>query len=163
MSAENDRIEKKVLLRAPRERVWRALSDSKQFGTWFGLECGGPFVAKTKVTGRMATTQVDDDVAERQRPFAGAAVVLFVEELEPMRLLSFRWHPGVDADANDPDEPTTLVTFRLEDADGGVLLTVTETGFESLPPGRRAKAFAENEGGWRVQLQLITKYLARHA
>jgi uncharacterized protein YndB with AHSA1/START domain len=156
-----DRIEKKVLLRAPRERVWRAISDSTDFGTWFGVKFDGPFVAGASLRGVTVPTKVDPEVAKAQKPYEGKAFEMTVEQIEPERLLSFRWHPyaiepGVDYSA----EPTTLIVFSLEEADGGVLLTVTETGFDQIPLARRAKAFTANERGWEKQMQLIEAYLA---
>src|SRR6266436_2488076 len=88
-----DRIEKSVLLRAPIERVWRAISDSKEFGTWFGVSFDEPFGAGKPIVGRMTPTQVDPEVAKMQEPFAGARFEITVESIEPMKLFSFRWHP----------------------------------------------------------------------
>lgn len=156
MSNTPDRIEKTTILRAPRGRVWRAISDSREFGTWFGVELDGPFVAGGRVTGRIVPTRVDAEIAKAQEPYTGTPFECTVERVEPMRLLSFRWQPGVDL----ADEPPTLVTFELEDADGGTKLTITESGFDRISLERRAKAFKENEGGWTAQLMLIEKYLA---
>ena len=156
MSNNADRIEKTTVLRAPRERVWRAISDSREFGTWFGVELDGPFVAGCRVTGRIVPTRVDKEIAKLQEPHTGTPFECTVERVEPMRLLSFRWQPGIDLSG----EPATLVTFELDDADGGTKLTITESGFDRISLERRAKAFAENEGGWTAQLMLIEKYLA---
>jgi len=156
-----DRIEKHVTLRAPRERVWRALTDSKQFGTWFGAELDGPFVAGQRVTGRIAPTQVDPETAKHQEPYRGLPFEWSIETLEPMRLFSFRWHPfAIERGVDYSHEPTTLVTFELGDAAGGTTLTITESGFDRIPLERRAKAFAANEGGWAKQTELIARYLA---
>jgi uncharacterized protein YndB with AHSA1/START domain len=83
MASSTDRIEKKVLLRAPRERVWRAISDSKQFGNWFGVEFDGPFVAGAHLTGRITPTKVDAEVAKSQEPYAGAPFECTIETVEP--------------------------------------------------------------------------------
>src|SRR5215204_3836468 len=88
-----DRIEKRVVLRAPVERVWRAISDAKQFGAWFGVDLDGPFVAGQRVTGTITPTQVDAGVAEQQQPYVGLPVEWLIERVEPMRVLAFRWHP----------------------------------------------------------------------
>src|SRR5260370_16608566 len=93
METNTDRIEKKVLLHAPRERVWRAISDSKQFGDWFGVEFDGPFVAGAHLTGRITPTKVDAEVAKSQEPYAGAPFECTIETVEPIRLFSFRCHP----------------------------------------------------------------------
>ena len=157
-----DRIEKHVTLRAPRERVWRALTDAKQFGTWFGVELDGPFVAGQRVTGRIVPTQVDPETAKLQEPYRGLSFEWAVETLEPMSLFSFRWHPfAVEREADYTNEPTTLVTFELGDAADGTSLKITESGFDRIPLERRAKAFAANEGGWAKQAELIAGYLAR--
>ena len=161
MATNTDRIEKKALLRAPRERVWRALSDSRQFGSWFGVEFDGPFVAGTRTTGRLVPTTVDAEVAKSQKPYEGRALELSVDRVEPMRLFSFRWHPfAVEPGIDYSKEPTTLVVFELEEVSGGTMLTVTESGFDRIPLERRAKAFASHEQGWTAQTKLIEKYLA---
>lgn len=156
-----NRIEKQVFLRAPTERVWEAISDSKKFGTWFGAEFDGPFVAGARVTGRIVPTQVDAAVAKGQGPYAGMACDLLIERMEPPRHFSFRWQSYAPEPGEDPTKvPTTLVTFELEPVDHGTMLTITESGFDQLPPARRAKAFTDNEGGWTIQTMLIGKYLA---
>lgn len=157
-----DKIVKTTTLRAPLEKVWRAISDSAAFGTWFGMAIDGPFVAGQKVTGVIAKTQVDDEIAKHQEPYVGAPCELWIERIVPLQLLSFRWHPGVDPELG-PNAPTTLVTFELARVPEGTRLTITESGFEAIPLERRAKAFADNEGGWDAQLTLIAKYLAREA
>lgn len=157
--SSTDRIQKKVHLRAPRNRVWKAISDSKQFGSWFGMKVEGPFTANTTVKATIVPTTVDSEVAKEQKAFEGMPFELYIERVEPERLFTFRWHPG--ATQPKPEDPTTLVCFELEDAADGILLTVTESGFDRIPLARRAKAFAENEGGWAAQMKLIEKYLAQ--
>ena len=164
MPASTDRIEKKALLKAPRERVWRAISDSKEFGTWFGVTLDGPFVAGADMVGRITGTKVDPEVAKLQQPHAGKPFRIFVDRIEPMRLFSFRWHPGaVDPNVDYSKEPTTLVVFELEEAPGGTMLTITESGFDRIPLERRATAFEGNDAGWTHQTKLIEKYLASAA
>ena len=164
MATSTDRIEKSVVLRAPRERVWRAISDSKQFGSWFGVEFDEPFVAGKSIVGKMVTTSVDAEVAKRQESYKGHRFEFEVDRVEPMRLFSFRWHPfAMDSSVDYSNETPTLVAFVLEEVQGGTRLTVTESGFDQIPIERRAKAFAANEGGWAAQMKLVEKYLAMHA
>jgi uncharacterized protein YndB with AHSA1/START domain len=156
-----DRIEKKILLHAPRKRVWRALSDSTEFGTWFGVKFDGPFAPGASMRGAIVPTQVNAEVAKAQKPYEGLPFEITIEKMEPERLFSFRWHPfaierGVDYSA----EPTTLVVFALEEVPGGVMLTVTESGFDQIPLARRAKAFTANEQGWGMVVKLVEEYLA---
>jgi uncharacterized protein YndB with AHSA1/START domain len=159
-----DRIEKKVLLRATRERVWRAISDAKQFGVWFGVEFDGPFVASAVLTGKIVPTQVDAEIAKAQEPHAGAPFECRVERIEAMSHFSFRWHPyAIDRSADYSKEPTTLVAFDLEEAEGGTLLRITESGFDRIPLERRAQAFTSNDAGWTAQADLIAKYLAQRS
>ena len=161
MPSENDRIEKTTVLRAPLDQVWRAISDAAQFGTWFGVEFDGPFVAGERVKGRIVPTKVDADVAKAQEPYAGTSFECAVVRIEPMRLLSFRWHPyAVEPGADYSSEPTTLVTFELEEVTAGTKLTITESGYDQIPLERRAAAFKANEEGWTAQTKLIAKYLA---
>lgn len=163
MPGDTDRIRKQAVLDAPLERAWRAIGDPQRFGTWFGVELDGPFVPGTRVTGRIVPTQVDPAVALEQEPYTGMPCDLEIERVEPPRLLSFRWHPGAPGpDVDTSAEPTTLVEFTLaEAAGGGTVLTITESGFDRLPPDRRAEAYASNEGGWEAQLGLVAKYLAQ--
>ena len=159
----SDRIVKRILLNAPLARVWHAVGESQAFGSWFGASFDGPFIAGHRLKGRIVPTTVDDEVAKHQEPYAGKPFDLFIERVEPMKRLAFRWHPyAVDPGVDYSDEPTTLVAFELKEVPGGTELTVTESGFDQLPPERRAKAFEMNEGGWAMQARLIERYLARH-
>src|SRR5438067_327815 len=139
MESTTDRIERKKLLRAPRARVWKAIADSKQFGAWFGAKMEGEFSPGAHVTGKIA--------------FKGAELTMeiWIEKVEPERLFSYRWHPfAIDPAVDYSNEKTTLVEMTLADQDGGTLLTVVETGFDSVPLARRAKAFEMNSGGWEM-------------
>lgn len=155
-----DRIEKRILLRAPVERVWRAISDAGEFGTWFGVAFDGPFVAGARLTGKIVPTRVDPEIARLQQPHEGKAFEIVVDRIEPPRRFAFRWHPyAVEPGVDYAKEPMTLVLFELEAVEGGTLLTLSESGFDQLPPARRARAFTANEGGWEKQTALIEKYL----
>jgi uncharacterized protein YndB with AHSA1/START domain len=156
-----DRIEKKVLLHAPRKRVWRALSDSTEFGTWFGMKFDGPFTPGATMRAVILPTTVDAEVAKAQKAHEGVAFEIIIEHMEAERLFSFRWHPGaVEPGVDYSTEPTTLVTFVVAEVADGVMLTVTESGFDQIPLARRARAFASNDQGWAVQVTLIARYLA---
>jgi uncharacterized protein YndB with AHSA1/START domain len=157
-----DRIQKEVLLRAPLARVWQAITDSKQFGSWFGVKFSGPFKAGEHIVGAIAPTTVDPTVAEMQKPYAGMKFEITIDRIEPQKLFSFRWHPfAIDPKVDYSGEKTTLVEFNLKEVPGGVMLTVTESGFDGVPLSRRAEAFKMNEGGWAAQMTLIEKYLAQ--
>jgi uncharacterized protein YndB with AHSA1/START domain len=145
-----DRIEKRVLLRAPRARVWRALADAGEFGSWFGVELAGPFIPGARMRGKVTHPGYE------HVPFE-----ITIERVEPERLLSWRWHPNaVDPDADYDAEPTTLVVFELDDVDGGTQLTVVESGFDAVPLGRRASAYRGNEDGWTQQMLAIERHVA---
>jgi uncharacterized protein YndB with AHSA1/START domain len=160
MASDTDRIQKIVTLKAPVERVWRAISDASEFGAWFGVLFEGSFRPNTPMRGKMTPTKADPEVAKMQQPYAGATFDFTVERIEPMRLFSFRWHPfAVDPAHDYSGEPTTLVVFELEPVAGGTRLTITETGFDGIPLARRAQAFKANDGGWTIQSALIGKYL----
>jgi uncharacterized protein YndB with AHSA1/START domain len=154
----SDRIQKTVTLRAPRGRVWRAISNPKDFGAWFGASLAGSFVPGTTVSGKITPTTVDPTVAAEQEPYVGMPIELMIDRVEPDRLLQFRWHPYPNA----PEEgsPTTSVSFQLEDDPEGVVLTITESGFDRLPAERRTETYVENERGWEKQTELIQKYVS---
>jgi uncharacterized protein YndB with AHSA1/START domain len=152
-ATSTDRIEKQIVLEAPRSRVWRALTDVQQFNQWFGVGLERPFKAGEKTSGRITVPKYEHIVMEA-----------WVEKIEPEHTFSFRWHPGsVDPSVEYSKEPTTLVVFTLEDDDDGTKLTVVETGFDALPESRRAKAFSGNESGWAGQLRNIANYLKANA
>src|SRR5262245_15374268 len=137
-TTSTDTIRKQVLLRAPRARVWQAIADAKQFGSWFGVELAGPISVGARVSGKILHPGYE------HVPFE-----ITVERAEPDRLLAWRWHPNaVEPGVDYSSEPTTLVEFELRDADGGTLLTITESGFDAIPLERRAEAYRGNEGGW---------------
>ena len=148
-----DRITEKVLLRAPRARVWQALADSGEFGQWFGVKGLGAFTQGATVRGKV-TEKGDEDVTWEA----------IIERMEPGRLFSFRWHPyAVDPGVDYSGEPTTRVVFELEDAPNGTLLSVVETGFHGIPAARRAKAYEMHEQGWAWQMKSISGYLIKAA
>jgi uncharacterized protein YndB with AHSA1/START domain len=145
-----DRIEKEILLKASRTKVWRAISDVRQFGTWFRVELDGPFAAGKTLRGHSTYPG-----------YEGKPVEMQIERVQPEDLFSYRWHPyAVDPKSDYSQEPTTLVEFRLSEAPGGTLLTVIESGFDKLPPHRRAEAFPRNEGGWALQIKNIEAYVS---
>ncbi|MEA2713216.1 MAG: hypothetical protein QOK27_1177 [Gemmatimonadales bacterium] len=151
MAQSTDRIQKTIVLRAPRSKVWRALTDSAQFGEWFQARLEGPFTAGRKVRGPMTYPGYEHLTFEAT-----------VEQMEPERLFSWRWQPGGNSNP-DPAEPTTLVVFELEEVPEGTRLTVTETGFDRIPIARRGKAYRENDQGWTGQLESLRKYVASAA
>lgn len=152
----SDRIEKTVLLNAPLDRVWRAISDSDQFGQWFGMRFDGPFVAGATVTGTLTPTTVDEAVAAEQEPYTGVSDTWEIVAVEAPRQLAFRWHP---AGLEEGSELTTLVEFTLTETPDGVLLRVVESGFDALPADRRRSAFDDHSEGWGKQVQLVSRYL----
>jgi uncharacterized protein YndB with AHSA1/START domain len=156
-----DRIEKQVVLHAPIERVWRAISDSQEFGRWFGVRFDGPFVEGAPISAVIAPTTVDGEVAKRQEPYTGVKSTWQVVAIEPRRRFAYRWHPFKgDPDVDYDHEPTTLVEFTLSETRDGVLLTITESGFDAIPEARRFTSFEANAEGWAIQTELVRKYLA---
>jgi uncharacterized protein YndB with AHSA1/START domain len=156
------KIVKQTVLNSTVGRVWQAISNSAEFGSWFGMKVDGPFEAGKTVKAVIMPTTVDDEVAEGQKAYQGLEFELKIEKVESEKSFSFRWHPhAVDRSEDYSEEPTTLVEFTLAEVAEGVLLTVTESGFEGIPLERRAQAFNANSGGWAIQMELIAKYLAK--
>lgn len=150
MTVIPDRIEKKILLRASKARVWRAISDSKEFGAWFGVNLEGPFVPGAAVSGKITT-----------KGYEHVTMVVLVEKVDRERLLSFRWRPyAIDPKVDYSKEPMTLVEFQLEEGKDGTMLTVVESGFDHIPLARRAEAYKMNDGGWAAQVKNIERHVA---
>lgn len=148
--SETDRIEKKIVLRAPRARVWRALTDATEFGTWFRVKLETEFALGKSASGNIT--------------YPGYEHVRFtatVERMDAERLFAFRWHPAaIDPAVDYSTEPTTLVEFRLDEVSEGTQLTVVESGFDRIPAARRAEAFRMNSDGWAEQLTNIRAHVA---
>jgi uncharacterized protein YndB with AHSA1/START domain len=148
-TVSTDRIEKRVVLRAPRTRVWRALTNAAEFGTWFRVKLEGAIAEGQSVRGRLSIPGYEHVTLE-----------MLVERIEPERYFSYRWHPyAVDPAVDYSSEPTTLVEFTLEETDGGTALTIVESGFDRLPLARRAEAFRMNDNGWTGQIKQLAKYV----
>ena len=144
-----DRIEKTVTLKAGKAKVWRALTDAREFGQWFAAKFDGPFTAGQRQTGQLTVPGYDH-----------LKLAIVVEALEPQTRFAFRWHPfAVDEKVDYSKEPMTLVEFFLEEAGTGTKLTVHESGFSALPEHRRALAFRMNEGGWSEQMENVSRYV----
>lgn len=152
-----DSIRKRTVLRAPLERVWSAITDSAQFGRWFGSEFDGPFVAGQSVGARMVPTEADPEGAEQQQQqYAGQEWTAHVVTIDPMRTFAFRWN------ADDQSEVLTTVTFELEAVDEGTALTITETGFDAVPAERRARIIESNTQGWDAQAGFLAAFLEQN-
>jgi uncharacterized protein YndB with AHSA1/START domain len=150
MNTSTDRIERKVTIRAPRSRVWRAIADAGEFGDWFGVNFKGKkFVAGESIQGKITYPGYEHLTME-----------VMIEQIQPEQLLSWRWHPAaIDPKVDYSQEPTTLVVFELREVDGGTMLTVVESGLDKIPPARRADAFRMNSSGWDEQMANVEKHV----
>ena len=149
-ATQTDRIEKKAVIRAPRSRVWRAISNAEEFGVWFLVKLDGPFVQGAPIKGQITHPGYEHLTMELQ-----------IERIQPESYFAYRWHPYAVDPAIDYDaEPTTLVEFHLEDTEGGTLLTIVESGFDQIPLARRAEALRKNDGGWTQQLRNIERHVS---
>lgn len=147
----SDRIEKQVQLSAPLSRVWRALTKASEFGQWFRVKLEGEFAVGRTVRGRVTYPGYEHLTFEAA-----------VERMDKERLFSFRWHPyAVDPKVDYSAEPTTLVEFRLEEAEGGTRLTIVESGFDKIPAARREVAVRMNAEGWQAQLENIRNHVSK--
>jgi len=147
----NNRIEKRIELKAPVSRVWRALTDHREFGEWFRVKLEGPFVP-----GEVSLGHITYPGYEHLKWEA------IVQKIEPEQLFSFTWHPyGIDPKVDYSQETPTLVEFRLEKSATGTLLVVTESGFDKIPSDRRAEAFRMNDGGWAEQMKNIEAHVTQ--
>lgn len=149
----NDTIEKRIELKAPVPRVWRALTDFREFGQWFRVALEGPFVP-----GQVARGRITYPGYEHVRWEAT------VKDMQPERLFSFTWHPyAVDPKVDYSQETPTLVEFRLEKVPTGTRLVITESGFDGIPAHRRIEALRMNEGGWAEQTKNIEAHVTQNA
>jgi uncharacterized protein YndB with AHSA1/START domain len=145
-----DRVEKKIVLRALRSRVWRAITDAQEFGQWFLVKLEGEFQEGAAIRGKITHPGYEHLTME-----------MFVARIEPERYFAYRWHPfAVDPNRDYSSEPTTLVEFQLDETEGGTLLTIVESGFDQIPLERRADAFRMNDKGWEEQTRNIERHVS---
>jgi uncharacterized protein YndB with AHSA1/START domain len=145
-----DRIEKKIVVRASRSRVWRAIANAEEFGTWFRVNLDGAFAEGATVRGRIT-----------HPGYEHVTVEMLVERIEPERYFSYRWHPNpMDPAVDYSAEPTTLVEFILEETEGGTAVTIVESGFDRIPLARRAEAFRMNDQGWTGEIKNLAQYVS---
>ena len=152
MNTSTDRIERKVLIKATRARVWRAVADAAEFGSWFGVDFKGKtFVAGKSVQGKITYPGYEHLTME-----------VLIDQVVPERLLSWRWHPAaIDPAVDYSHEPTTLVVFELEEVDGGIMLSVVESGLDKIPLERRTTVLRLNSSGWDAQMENVKKHVAK--
>jgi uncharacterized protein YndB with AHSA1/START domain len=152
MNTSTDRIERKVLIKATRARVWSAVADAAEFGSWFGVDFKGKtFVAGKSVQGKITYPGYEHLTME-----------VLIDQVVPERLLSWRWHPAaIDPAVDYSQEPTTLVVFELEEVEGGVMLSVVESGLDKIPLERRATVLRMNSSGWDAQMENVKKHVAK--
>ena len=151
-TSSTDRIEKQILIKAPRKRVWRALTDTGEFGEWFRVKISGQFAPGQSVSGNILHPGYEHLTWNAT-----------VEKMEPERFFSWRWHPhAIDPKKDYSQEPTTLVAFELQEVPGGTLLKVTESGFDRVPLERRETAYRGNSEGWAIEVGNIERYVGEH-
>ena len=150
-NTSTDRIEKNVVLRAPRSRVWRAITNAKEFGEWFRMKLDGEITQGAKLYGKISHPGY-----EHVSP-----IEMLIEQIEPERYFSYRWHPyALDPAVDYSVEPTTLVEFILQETEGGTAVTIVESGFDRIPLARRTEAFRMNENGWAGQVKNLAQHVA---
>jgi uncharacterized protein YndB with AHSA1/START domain len=148
---QTDRIEKQILLRAPRKRVWQALTTVGEFNEWFGVTLTGTFTPGARLRGQVT-----------HKGYEHLTMEVTIDKVEPERLLSWRWHPGATEPTKDYSaETATLVVFELAEVDGGTMLSVVESGFDRLPATRREQAYRDNEDGWTQQMESIKRHVSQ--
>jgi len=147
-------VERSTLVRAPRSRVWQALTSIQEFSKWFCVkDADGEFTPGARL--RMVSTHE-----------CGKGEEFFVDvvKMEAPETFSWRWTPGSKQPGEDTSsEPMTLVEFRLKEVEGGTLVTVTESGFDKLSLTRRIRVFEQNDKGWEIQLASLTRYAGEGA
>lgn len=144
-----NRIERHIDLKSPPSRVWKALTDHKEFGQWFGCVFEGPFVVGKVVPGTLNFPG-----------FEHIQWAVDVKKMDPEKLFAFTWHPyPADKTLDYTKEPQTLVEFVLHAVGTGTRLQVIESGFEKIPANRRLEVFRVNSEGWVEQLENVAKYV----
>ena len=151
MTTQTDRIEKQIVLKAPIERVWRALTDTTEFGAWFRVKLSDKFVPGQAISGPVLYPGYEHKTWR-----------VTIERMEPYRRFAWRWHPhAIDSNKDYSREPTTLVVFELSEVPGGTLLKVTESGFDGVPAERRDTAYRGNSEGWSIQMGNIERHVSK--
>lgn len=148
----NNQIEKRIELKAPLARVWRALTDHREFGEWFRVKLESPFTPGKVARGKILYPGYEHVTWEA-----------VIKEMQPEKLFSFTWHPyAVDPNTDYSNETPTLVEFRLQPSGQGTLLVITESGFDKIPAHRQIEALRMNDGGWTEQIKNIERHVTQN-
>ena len=102
----NNSIEKRIALKAPISRVWRALTDYREFGEWFRVKLDGPFVP-----GQVSRGQITYPGYEHVKWEA------VVQKMDHERLFSFTW-PHLKS-LEKVDSPQTTQKSRPRSSNSG--------------------------------------------
>lgn len=167
-----NQIEKQVLIEAPVSKVWKAVTNAKEFSSWFGFNFSGEFEVGKAMKGSFGDGINETEIINYQKKLGvkpsgvnmpkGDIVFCTVESMKPETYFSFRWIPySIDAEADPENEPTTLVEFIFEEVAKGTQLTIRESGFDQVPSHRRERAFRMNEGGWAGQSKNVKSYVEK--
>jgi uncharacterized protein YndB with AHSA1/START domain len=146
-----DTIEREMVLRAPKERVYNAITQPEQIVKWFPEGIEGKLIAGERPV---------FDFGEYGK------FSIYVEASDPHDYFAYRWVSGSQfvpgGFIGDPLKmPNTLVEFRLEDAPEGTLLKLKESGFASLPAEYMEQALKDNNGGWDFMLERLQKLMTQ--
>src|SRR5260370_3154104 len=140
-----DRIEREVVVAAPRERVWEIITQAEHVGKWVGesaevdLRPGGTIVLRWAKYGTLYGT---------------------IEKIDEQHFFSYRWNPGIFGE-KPTNENSTLVEFSLTPQGRETRLRVVETGFSRLSrnESERAEQFKDNTEGWAHELGELQQYV----
>lgn len=138
-----DAIVKEIVINAPAERVFAALTDPAQRVRWWGAP------------GKFQTTHMESDLRAggtwvmRGTGPGGSPFTLRGEyrTIDPPNVLEFTW-----LDDGQPEIPVTLVRFDLAEKNGATSVRLTHSGFAS-------QAGRERYQGWPWLLALLQQYV----
>jgi uncharacterized protein YndB with AHSA1/START domain len=130
--------EQTIVMKAGRERVWQAITTAKHFSKWFGLQVE---IGRLEPGGEFRFVEFENNLPGK------------IVTVEPPALFQFEWTPEAGVAV------FTLVTFRLEEVEGGTRVTMSEQGFEKLPEQYRQTRYEGNSEGWSIQIHNLDNYL----
>jgi uncharacterized protein YndB with AHSA1/START domain len=135
-----DEVRRELVIKAPRDRVWRALTEADQLTRWFPDKAAEVDLRP----GGNAVLEWDEAKAEA-----------VVDVVEPPGRLVFRWRP------EGLGRPFTTVSFTLEELGDGdsTRVRLVESGFASLPDQIETQSQKGNDEGWAHELQELKEYL----
>jgi uncharacterized protein YndB with AHSA1/START domain len=137
-------VERSIWIAAPRERAWRAVTEPEQLDQWYA----------TYYRWEIPALQVGTTIKFYNKDDDTDIQLATIEVVDPPRQFTLRWQPNQQYPAT-----TLITTFLLEEENGGTRVTISESGYESLPDDERQQWLDATGAGYTMSMENLKAHL----